>query len=55
MKKLIDRRKFFGIAGLTAIGGALLSKTPFKFIDRSNRFLINKKVELHPDAVKRTK
>jgi hypothetical protein len=55
MKNLIDRRKFFSLAGISAIGAAIFANTPLKYIDRSERIRTNKKVKLHPDAVKRTK
>ena len=55
MKTSINRRKFFSTVGIAAIGTAIFNNTPLKYFDRSNRIKVNKKVKLHPDAVKRTK
>ena len=55
MKNNINRRKFFGLAGMAAIGTSLFANTPLKFFDRSKRIRLNKKVKIHPSAVKRTK
>lgn len=55
MKRKINRRKFFGITGVAALGTSLFANTPLKFFDRTKRIRITKKVKIHPSAVKRTK
>lgn len=55
MKRKMNRKKFFTIAGLTALGTSIFANSPLKFIDRSKRIRLTKKVKLHPSAVKRTK
>lgn len=55
MKTKLNRRKFFTLSGVAAIGTALFTNTTLKYFDRTNRISVTKNVRLHPDAVKRTK
>lgn len=55
MSNGLNRRKFFGLAAVTAFGAALFSKTPLKYFDREKKIILNKKVKLHTSAVKRNK
>lgn len=55
MKNKINRRKFFGLTAIVTFGSAIFAKSPLKFVDKSERIILNKKVKLHPSAVKRTK
>lgn len=55
MNKSLNRRKFFRLAALTTFGSIIFSKTPLKYFDKEKRIKINKKVKLHPDAIKRNK
>jgi len=55
MKNKINRRKFFGLTAIVSLGTALFAKSPLKFADKSERIILNRKVKLHPSAIKRTK
>jgi len=55
MKNKINRRKFFGLTAIVTFGSAIFAKSPLKYADKSERIILNKKVKLHPSAIKRTK
>jgi hypothetical protein len=53
MSKKLNRRKFFGLTAITALGTAVFAKSPLKFFDKANKIRINKQVKIHSSAVKR--
>lgn len=53
MSKKLNRRKFFSLTAITALGTAVFVKSPLKFFDKENKIRINKKVKIHSSAVKR--
>ena len=55
MKKKINRRRFFTVTGIAALGTSIFANTPLKYFDKSKRIRLSKKVKIHPSAVRRNK